>query len=362
MTLDIDVTDKLAEFRQDAQRLRITVEPPSVNVSGEVFEVREGKIFYALAAIKGVGREAVRALIEARGDRPFKDLACLARRLNPRSINKRTLESLVQAGALDCIEPDRARAFAAVEPMMKLAQGAAEAESTGHTDMFGGVAAETVSLRIPPHEIWPVADTLKREYAAIGFFVSGHPLDEYDDLLDKLRVQSWADFCRSVRAGTSSVGRVAASVLDRAERRTKTGNKLGIVTLSDRTGHFEAIIFSEGLGQYRDILEPGRPLVLQLQASLEGEEVRARIQTAERLDDAVARHHKGMRIHLDDARGVGAVHSRLSMRGESEVSLILRLDGGGREVEIRLPGRYQTTPQVAGLLRTVSGVVQVEVS
>ncbi|MBL7309717.1 hypothetical protein INQ13_25340, partial [Escherichia coli] len=77
---------------------KITVEPPSINTSGEVFEVRDGKIFYALAAIKGVGREAVRALVEARGDRPFKDLACLARRLNPRMINKRTLESLVQAG------------------------------------------------------------------------------------------------------------------------------------------------------------------------------------------------------------------------------------------------------------------------
>ncbi|KNY24421.1 DNA polymerase III subunit alpha [Methylobacterium sp. ARG-1] len=362
MTLDIDNTDKLAEFRQDAQRLKITVEPPSINTSGEVFEVRDGKIFYALAAIKGVGREAVRALVEARGDRPFKDLACLARRLNPRMINKRTLESLVQAGALDCIEPDRARAFAAVEPMMKLATSAAEAASTGVTDMFGGVVADDVSLRIPPHEVWPMADTLKREYTAIGFFVSGHPLDEYGDLLDKLRVQSWADFCRSVRAGTSSVGRVAASVLDRAERRTKTGNKMGIVTLSDRTAHFEAIIFSEGLGQYRDILEPGRPLVLQLQANLEGEDVRARILTAEPLDHAVARHQKGIRIHLSDPRGVAPVQQRLSMRGESEVSLILKLDGGGREVEIRLPGKFQASPQLAGQLRTVPGVVQVEVS
>ncbi len=362
MTLDIDNTDKIAEFRQDAQRLKITVEPPSINASGEVFEVRDGKIYYALAAIKGVGREAVRALVEARGDRPFTDLADLARRLNPRFVNKRTMESLVQAGALDCIEPDRARAFAAVEPMMRLAASAVEAETTGVTDMFGGVASADVSLRIPPHELWPMADTLKREYAAIGFFISGHPLDEYGDLLDKLRVQSWADFCRAVRAGTTSVGRVAASVLDRAERRTKTGNKMGIVTLSDRTAHFEAIIFSEGLAHYRDTLEPGRPLVLQLQANLEGEDVRARIMTAEPLDAAVARFQKGMRIHLDDARGIQAVQSRLTMRGEGEVSLVLRLDGGVREVEIRLPGRYQATPQLAGMLRAMPGVAQVEVS
>ncbi|GJE17838.1 DNA polymerase III subunit alpha [Methylobacterium marchantiae] len=362
MQLDIDVTDKLAEFRQDAQRLGIPVEPPSINSSGVNFEVHDGRIGYALAAIKGVGRAAVEAVVEARGDKPFKDLACLARRLNPRLVNKRTLENLVAAGAMDGIEIDRARACAAVEPMMKLAQGAAEAANTGIVDMFGGIASADVTLRVPPHEPWPMAEKLKKEYEAIGFFLSGHPLDEYAGLLEKLRVQSWAEFCRSVRAGTSSVGKVAASVLDRSERRTKSGNKLGIVTLSDQTGHFEAIIFQEGLGQYREILEPGRPLVLQIQANLEGEDVRARIVTAEPLDEAVARHQKGMRVYLRDERPIGSVQQRLQVRGEGEVSLILILDGGDREVEVKLPGRYQATPQIAGALRAVPGVVQVEVN
>ncbi|KQP52654.1 DNA polymerase III subunit alpha [Methylobacterium sp. Leaf108] len=362
MQLDIDVTDKLAEFRQDAQRLKITVEPPSINTSGVGFEVHDGRIRYALAAIKGVGRAAVEALVAARGDKPFGDLACLARRLNPRHVNKRTLENLVAAGALDPIEVDRARAFAAVEPMMKLAQGAAEAESTGIADMFGGVVALGIELRVPPYEPWPMAETLKKEYEAIGFFLSGHPLDEYGALLEKLRVQTWAEFGKGVRAGTTSVAKVAASVLDRSERRTKSGNKLGIVTLSDQTGHFEAIIFQEGLNQFREILEPGRPLVLQLQANLEGDDVRARILSAEPLDEAVARHQKGMRVYLRDERPLGSVHQRLQVRGEGEVSLILILDGGEREVEVKLPGKYQATPQIAGALRAVPGVVQVEVN
>ncbi|KQP10699.1 DNA polymerase III subunit alpha [Methylobacterium sp. Leaf99] len=362
MQLDIDVTDKLAEFRQDAQRLKIVVEPPSINTSGVNFEVTDGRIIYALSAIKGVGRGAVEAIVQARGDTPFQELACLARRINPRLINKRTLENLVAAGAMDGLEPDRARACAAIEPMMKLAQGAAEAESTGIADMFGGVTSTDVTLRVPPYEGWPMAEKLKREYDAIGFFLSGHPLDEYSGLLEKLRVQTWAEFCRAVRAGTTSVGRVAASVLDRSERRTKTGNKLGIVILSDQTGHFEAIIFSEGLGHYREILEPGRPLVLQLQANLEGEDVRARIMTAEPLDAAVARHQKGMRVYLRDERPIASVQQRLQVRGEGEVSLILLLDNGDREVEVKLPGKYQATPQIAGALRAVPGVVQVEVN
>src|SRR4051812_34130731 len=361
MTLDLDNTDKLSEFRREAQRIGIKVDPPSINRSGIVFDVHEGAIRYALAAVKGVGRQAIGALVQARGDDPFRDLAALARRINPRLLNKRTLENLIAAGALDELEPDRARAMAAVDAMMSLAQQSVEASNGGMIDMFGGVASADVQLRIPAHEPWPAAIRLQNEYDAVGFFLSGHPLDEYGDLLQKLRVQTWVEFCRSVKAG-NSVGRVAATVLDRQERRTKTGNKMGILTLSDQTGHFEAIVFSEGLQRFRDTLEPGRAVVLMLQAGVEGEEVRARIGLAEPLEVAVAKHQKGMRIFLRDERPIGSVQERLKVRGEGEVSLVLILDNGEREVEVKLPGKYQASPQVAGALRAVPGVVEVQMN
>jgi len=364
--MDLDNTDKLAEFRREAQRLGIPVEPPSINRSGVMFDVdydRDGKgrIRYALAAVKGVGRQAIEALLEARGDKPFASLADLAKRLNPRLFNKRTLENLAAAGALDELEPDRARACAAIDAMMSLAQHSAEAANGGTIDMFGGVGAADVVLRIPPHEPWPAAVRLQKEYEAVGFFLSGHPLDEYGSLLRQLRIQSWVEFCRAVKGG-ASVGKVAATVLDRTERRTKTGNKMGIVNLSDQTGHFEAILFSEGLQQYRDILEPGSAVVLVLQAGLEGDEVRARIATAERLDDAVAKHQKGMRIILRDERSIVSVQERLKAKGEGEVSLILILDDVNQEVEVKLPGRYMASPQIAGALRAVPGVVDVQMN
>ncbi|HJW77231.1 MAG TPA: DNA polymerase III subunit alpha, partial [Beijerinckiaceae bacterium] len=361
MTLSLDNTDKLGEFRREAQRLGIGVEPPSVNRSGTDFDVHDGAIRYALAAVKGVGREAVRGLIEARGETPFADLGDLARRINPRLINKRTLESLVAAGALDELEPDRARANAAVDAMMAMAQRSLETAAGGMDDMFGGVAAAEVALRIPPYEPWPASVRLQKEYAAVGFFLSGHPLDEFGPVLERLRVQKWVDFCRAVKGGVS-VGRVAATVLDRYERRTKSGSKMGVVMLSDQTGHFEAIVFQEGLQKYRDLLEPGRALVLVLQAGLEGDEVRARIQSAESLDEAAARHQKGMRIYLRNDEPIPSVESRLRERGEGEVSLVLILDSGEREVEVKLPGRYQVSPQIAGALRAAPGVVHVEMS
>ena len=158
-----------------------------------------------------------------------------------------------------------------------------------------------------------------------------------------------------MKAG-ASVGRRGSHRARPQERRTKTGNKMGILTLSDQTGQFEAIIFSEGLARYRDVLEPGTAVVLMLQAGLEGEEVRARIGMAEPLDEAVAKRQKGMRIFLRDERpDLQRLRTAAGERGEGEVSLVLILDDGDREVEVKLPGKYMATPQIAGALRAVPG-------
>ena len=158
-----------------------------------------------------------------------------------------------------------------------------------------------------------------------------------------------------MKAG-NSVGRVAATVLDRQERRTKTGNKMGILTLSDQTGHFEAIIFSEGLQRYRDILEPGSAVVLMLQAGIEGDEVRARIGIAEPLEEAVAKHQKGMRIFLRDERPIGSVSGAPEGegRGRGVPGSDPRRRRRGRS-RSSFPGKYMASPQIAGALRAVPG-------
>lgn len=245
MTLDLSNTDKLSEFRREAQRLGIRVEPPSINRSGVVFEVHADvedvlSIRYALAAIKGVGQQAVESLVESRASAPFKDLGDLARRLNPRMTNKRTLESLIAAGALDDFEPNRAKATAAIEVMMATANRAVSEAAAGQGDIFGGVG-DPEPLRVQPFQPWTTADRLQREYEAIGFFLTGHPLDDYGSVLRRLSVQRFSDFARAVRGGATT-GRVAATVLDRNERRTKSGNKMGILALSDQTGDRKSVV------------------------------------------------------------------------------------------------------------------------
>jgi DNA polymerase-3 subunit alpha len=371
MTYEMANTDKLSEFRSEAVRLGIKVEAPSINRSGEDFDVDGNTIHYALAALKGVGREAVKSIIAARGERPFRDLADFAGRINPRALNKRVLESLAAAGAFDALEPNRARVHAGVDLILSAAQRRHEDAVAGQAELFGGPSARE-SLPLPAAEPWLPAERLQREFDAIGFFLSGHPLDDYAAVLKSLKVQSWTAFASSIKQGATA-GRVAGTVVSRAERRTKTGNKMGILEFSDPTGHYEAVIFQEGLQQYRDMLEPGSAVLLFLTAEAQGEEVRARIQTVEPLDQAAQKTQKGLRVFLRSGEPIEAVAKRLEPtapargaparpaqeRGDAEISMILMLTGG-TEVEVKLPGRYKVSPQIAGAIKAVPGVVQVE--
>jgi DNA polymerase-3 subunit alpha len=135
---------------------------------------------------------------------------------------------------------------------------------------------------------------------------------------------------------------------------------MGIFALSDRSGHFEAIIFQEGLNQFRDTLEPGQAVIIVVQGQLEGEDVRVRIQSAEPLDKAAARLPTSLRIVLNDEKPLPELASLLKDRGDGEVTIVLPLDGGTREVEMKLPGGIRATPQLAGQLRIVPGVIAVE--
>ena len=403
MTLAMQNTDKLSEFRAEAQRMGIKVEPPSVNRSGVTFEVEGGAIRYALAALKGVGAQAVESIVAARAHGPFRDLTDFATRINPRAVNKRVLESLACAGAFEEIEPDRARAHAAVDAVLGFAQRRHEASAVGQDELFGGGVRET--LPIPAVATWLPGERLGHEYDAVGFFLSGHPLDDYAAVLKKLKVETYAEFARQVRDGATA-GRVAATVVSRTERRTKTGNRMGILGLSDPTGHYEAVIFAEGLAQYRDVLEPGAAVLLFLTAEANGDEVRARIATAEPLDAAAEKTSQSLRVFLRDAASIESVAKRLEPAGgrgavnpsaiaaaasapgygaaarnganarngsragngqsgvgtagasDGEVNLVLLLAMG--EVEIKLPGRFKVSPQIAGAIKAVPGVETVE--
>lgn len=174
-------------------------------------------------------------------------------------------------------------------------------------------------------------------------------------------MQPWAEFAAAVKRGASA-GRLAATVVSRQERKTRSGGRMGIVRLSDPTGQFEALLFSEALHQFRDKLEPGRSVVLIVNADMRDEEVSVRIQSVDPLDEAAARVQKTLTVFVRDGAPAQSLSRHLTQRGDGDVSIVVLGGRGEREVEVKLAGGYRLSPQLAGALKAIPGVVDVQMA
>ncbi len=365
MQLDLSNTDKLAMFRQEAATLGIEVIAPSVADSNVGFAVRDGRIIYALAAVKGVGEGAVTQIVADRAATgPYKSLSDFFCRLDVRHANRRTLENLIFAGAFDSFGEARERVAVGLERLMGLASKTASDRETGQDDMFAAPGAGVQNVPLPAATTWTPAERLQREFQAVGFYLSAHPLDEYRSSLERLRVQFFADFERAVRAGASA-GRLAGTVIARQERKTRLGKKMGIVQLSDPSGQYEAVMFEEGLARFRDLLEPGKSVVITAGGEMRPEGVSVRINSVEPLEKAAASKALNMRVFLRNAAPVNTlapiVAAAASPRAEGRVSLFLVKDQGAQEIEVELRERYAVTNQIASAIKAIPGVLEVEV-
>ena len=379
MTLDMANTDKLAMFAAEARRSGIELRPPCVNASGVEFlaeppqgGAERGAIRYALAALKNIGTAAVTTVVDARqASGPYKHLADVARRLDPKALNKRAVETLAMAGAFDALERNRALAHGNADQIMDVASRLRADAEVGQGSLFGGAPATGPSggtqdslLKLRPIKAWAPMERLQHEFAGVGFYLSGHPLDAYASVLPKLGVQSYTDF--EARAGAGSTGaRLAGVVISSRERKSQKGNKFAFAILSDASGQYEAVIFSDTLARSRELLEPGTPLLLTVEAERDGETLKMRVQAIEALEAAAANVQRGLKLVLD--RGLAQAHGApldelrklLKSGGKGEIRLVVPLPDRGQEVELTLPGRYEIGPMQMGELSTLPGILEI---
>ncbi|MCF6321856.1 MAG: DNA polymerase III subunit alpha, partial [Rhizobiaceae bacterium] len=358
MQLDMGNTDKLSVFHQDARQQEIEIINPSVQVSRIGFSVKDDKVVYALAAIKGVGEGAVEQIIAEREENgEFTSLTDFFSRVDSRQLNRRTVENLICAGAFDCFDHPRERMAAGLDRLLGHAQRTIQDRERGQSDMFGGEEASEIELpRVDP---WLPSQKLQREHQSVGFYLSAHPLDEYRSVLEGLRVQLFGEFEKSVRAG-SAAGRLAGTVTARQERNTRTGKRMAVVMISDPSGQYEAVIFEENLNRYRDLLEPGQSIIILAAADMRPEGVSIRIQSVQSLEKEANRVQQDLRIFLRDALPLDNVASLIKGRGDGKVSFVLVQDNGAREVEVQLKSKAQVTNRLASALKAVPGVLDVE--
>jgi DNA polymerase-3 subunit alpha len=360
MTLDMGNADKLSGFAQEARRLGLRIEPPSINRSEVGFIPGEGAIRYSLAALKNVGRQAVEHIAEEReAAGAFRDVSDFARRINPRLVNKRALETLAAAGALDELGLDRATAFANVDRLIAAGNRSLETSAEGQDDLFAGAQQVPPPIELRAAKPWVPTDRLSREFEAVGFFLTGHPLDDYQDVLEALSAEPWVEFAAKART-RRVVGTLAGTVLHARERQGKSGNAYAFVAFSDATGQFEAVVFSELLAASRPLLEPGTAVLLDVEAEADGENVKVRVQRLVSLDRAAEARHAGMKIYVEDSRALAPLAEQVgSGGGQGQFRLVLRLDDVSSEVEFVLPQGIDATPKQRSALKLVEGVAAI---
>jgi DNA polymerase-3 subunit alpha len=369
MNCDIHLTDKLGVFIEETKRrLKIDVVPPCVNQSLATFSVADGKIHYALGALKNVGGEAMRLIVEARAQGgAFGDLLDFARRVDLKRMGKRPMEMLARSGAFDQLDSNRRKCLESVDALVAYSAATFEQKNSNQGGLFGDSGEDLPAPRLPMPEDWLPTERLAQEHQSIGFYLSGHPLDDYLGPLKRKNILTLAELQQKARGGAVAA-KIAGSISGKQERKSARGNRFAFCQLSDPTGLYEVTVFSDTLEKFRDVLMPGQNVVLTVEATMEADQLKLLCRGAQHVDAAIIdAAAMGLKVYISDTDAIASVATRLEEtsknsngRGKGPVHLILMHPDLPGEVEIALKHEYVLNPQIKGALKHVAGVQLVE--
>ena len=368
MNCDIHLTDKLAVYFEEVRKaLELPWVPPCVNRSDATFRVVEGALVYALGALKNVGVEAMRLVVDGRGDKPFVNLFDFARRVDLKRVGKRPLEMLARAGAFDQLDANRRRVFEGLDALSAYSAAVHEQKSSNQVSLFGEAGDDLPEPRMVPVEDWLPAERLGEEFKAVGFYLSGHPLDDYMGPLKRKGVIT-LDEVRAKAETQPLVAKVAGVVAALQIRKSARGNRFAFCQMSDTTGAFEVTLFSDSLEKAQDVLNAGSKVIVTVEATMESDQLKLLGRSVAAIDTVVSDlDGMGLRIFVDEASALSSVASVLEgaqgaikSAGRGPITVCLMDDKLPGEVEMDLGAEFPVTPQIKGAIKSLSGVVEVQ--
>ena len=376
MNCDIHLTDKLAVYFEEVRkRLELPWVPPCVNRSDATFKVVDGALVYALGALKNVGVEAMRLFEQGRGDKPFSTLFDMARRVDLKRVGKRPLEMLARAGAFDVLDSNRARVFGALDALVGYSAAIHEQKASNQVSLFGEAGDDLPEPRMMPGNDWEAPERLTEEFKAVGFYLSGHPLDDYMGPLKRkwgsdrgVPFLTLDELTAKVADRGAMNARLAGVVAGRQERKSARGNRFAFAQLSDPTGAYEVTLFSDTLEACRDHLETGSKVVVTVEATMESDQLKLLGRSVAPIDTVVGdAGNMGLRIFIETPAAIAAVSEVLEgarqaakSAGKGPVQLCLMDPALPGEVEVDLGMEFPVTPQIKGAIRSLGGVLEVE--
>ncbi|MEM7020959.1 MAG: DNA polymerase III subunit alpha [Pseudomonadota bacterium] len=370
MTMDRGNQDRLGLYRADLRKADIPVLPPNINRSYAEFAVERGQsggaIRYALAAIRGVGVQAVDQIVgERTKDGPFNDLFDLVARVGTKVLNRRLLEALTKAGALDELGGNRQQLLGGIDAALRYGSAHAEQAASDQTSMFGSILEQPHLPKpaLPDVTELSVLELLQQEFDVLGFYLSAHPLDGYWPSLTRLGVVPSAE----LESVAGQRVKLAGVILGKQER-TTARSRFAFLQLSDPSGTFEVTLFSEVLARAREHLEASQPILIDGEVRLDDDVIKVLASSVSPLDTALEharsnghrRTAERVEVKLADCVAATGLEDLL---GEAEsssvrVRLVVPIEGEG-DVTIELADSHRLALMRRPDLERRSGVLEV---
>jgi len=273
MTMDISNQNKLSEFHEELKRIDINVVRPDINRCFADFQFDNNNFYYALGGIKSVGYEAISNVIKERNENgEFKSVNDFLNRVNPKDINKLQLEGLVKAGAFDSINNNRQSLFNSIPNFILKTKSIFENKVADQIDLFESDEEQDNEI---VHNIidWKFEERLSKEFEAVGFFISDHPLNQFTEIFEDYKIQDYANFNSRDEIKNANI---AATLLKLQERKTAKGNSYAVLKLTDLAGVFELFVFSDILEQNREVLIEGNSIIITLIKTISNDESKSK--------------------------------------------------------------------------------------
>ncbi len=324
MSTELTNSSKLREFVEELKRLKIEIIAPSINKCFSEFKAIEGKIYYGLGAIKNVGFEAISNIIKERENNgKFKSLEDFINRVDPKDVNKLQLEGLTKAGAFDDFESDRSKIFCSIPKIIQQIKNINEDRINNQSSLFESNENLANSFEFLKSTPWLQKELLAEEFKSLGFYITNHPLNEYEEIFSQLNIKSYDEFYNN----NDMEGTVAGTIMSIQEKKSSKGTPYAIVKFSDKKGEFELFLFSEILVNNRERLKESESLVLTLQKDNTTDnnlKKRVNVKKLLSLDEVINKPYSSITIFLNENFKIDEIKQILSKSGDTKINFIIK--------------------------------------
>jgi len=322
MSTELTNTSKLREFVEELKRLKIKIIRPAINKCFAEFKAETNVIYYGLGAIKNVGFEAISNIIKEREKNGhFKSLVDFINRVNTKDVNKLQLEGLVKAGVFDEFDNDRNKFLNSIPKIIQQIKNINDDKLNNQTNLFNDNSSNS-DFDFIQSSTWSKKELLLEEFKSLGFYISDHPLNEYKEIFDQLKITSYKDFLTN----NENEALVAGTIMSIQEKKSAKGTPFAIIKFSDNNGEFEIFLFAEILIQNRDKIKESESFILTLQKDKLNNNIsqrRVNIRKILSLEDMINKPYSKVTIELKENYNMEEIKNLLQIKGQTQINLII---------------------------------------